>query len=446
MAGDFVQPLIGRRYRPGEEPLSEHGAVRSAWDELLDRQVALKEVRMPDGVPGLLDRTLREARAVAGIATESAVTVLDVVAEDGRVWLVLRWLDGHTLADRLHSHGPLSVRAVAWLGLELTAALRAHHDVGVVHGPLEPSDVIFTDDGCSLLTAAAVGAVAAAGPLPGSRTSAPPELLAGGPATPAADFWSLGCTLFEAAHGHSPAMGGSLRRPDALLPVLAGLLDPDPANRLDADGAERLLQRALIGDVPKPSPAEPAAVAEPAKPAQPAPTRDWVRAVRAIRWQGLPVRAAAIVAAVALTFAGLSLFDPVPQASSAPASPGTTEPGGATDLARQPTAANRVGTLDGFRLHSDPTGFEVAVPVDWTVRTEDSRTYFQEPAGGRFLLVDQMDEPKDDPVADWETQSVGVSQRLEGYDEIRIEPADYRDYEAADWEFTWARRTTGCTC
>ncbi|MGI8691474.1 MAG: hypothetical protein ACR2JK_01030 [Geodermatophilaceae bacterium] len=62
---------------------------------------------------------------------------------------------------------------------------------------------------------------------------------------------------------------------------------------------------------------------------------------------------------------------------------------------------------------------------------------FLEPDGDRFLRIDQTQTPLSDPVADWESQETDVSTRLGGYSRIRIEPVSYRDYNAADWEFTW---------
>ena len=89
-------------------------------------------------------------------------------------------------------------------------------------------------------------------------------------------------------------------------------------------------------------------------------------------------------------------------------------------------------------MHQDPTGFSVAIPSDWTTRPSGS-TYvdFIDPETGGFLRVDQTSEPKDDPAADWQAQEESVSQRLPGYRRIRIEPVEYRGWNAADWEFTW---------
>jgi hypothetical protein len=96
----------------------------------------------------------------------------------------------------------------------------------------------------------------------------------------------------------------------------------------------------------------------------------------------------------------------------------------------------------GFRRHDDPTGFTVAVPAGWRAVRTGQRVDFREPGGSRFLRVDQTDQPKEDPVADWQQQERSVSQRLRGYQRIRIQRVDYRDYAAADWEFTFGSGPT----
>lgn len=119
--------------------------------------------------------------------------------------------------------------------------------------------------------------------------------------------------------------------------------------------------------------------------------------------------------------------------------PAATQPpaeqprGGAGAPATQPLPA-------GFGLHTDPTGFAIAVPDGWTRSTDGPRTYFREPGGGRFLLVDQTTEPKDDALADWQAQEPAVASRLSGYERISLERVDYRGWDAADWEFTWDGR------
>jgi hypothetical protein len=80
----------------------------------------------------------------------------------------------------------------------------------------------------------------------------------------------------------------------------------------------------------------------------------------------------------------------------------------------------------------------VAVPEGWTVEPDgDTRTRFVDPASRRYLLVEEGGEPAGDPVEDWQRQEQSVSQRLDGYELIGIDRADYRDFDAADWQFTW---------
>jgi eukaryotic-like serine/threonine-protein kinase len=79
------------------------------------------------------------------------------------------------------------------------------------------------------------------------------------------------------------------------------------------------------------------------------------------------------------------------------------------------------------------------VPSDWSVSRQGARVYFRDPDSFRFLIIDQTDNPKEDPVADWEQQEESRSERYPDYRRIRIEEVDYFD-RAADWEFTYAGR------
>ncbi len=77
------------------------------------------------------------------------------------------------------------------------------------------------------------------------------------------------------------------------------------------------------------------------------------------------------------------------------------------------------------------------MPQGWGRSTRDGRVYFREPAGRRYLMVDQTRTPKADPVADWRAQESAVRNRLPGYQRITIRPVDFRGWRAADWEFRW---------
>jgi hypothetical protein len=121
-------------------------------------------------------------------------------------------------------------------------------------------------------------------------------------------------------------------------------------------------------------------------------------------------------------------------APAAPAPPQTEAP--APEDATSQAAAPR-----GFRWHHDDTGFSVAVPKEWRVDRQGKLLYFREPGGSRFLLIDQTDNPKDDPVADWRQQESYRKDRYADYRRIRIAPVDYYQ-KAADWEFTYTGRSS----
>src|SRR3954452_3249658 len=263
--------LIGRRYRL--DHAIGQGGMGTVWagrDELLDRPVAVKEVRFPAEVAGpeqqeLRERTLREARATARLSHPNVVTTYDVVEEDGRPWIVMELLPSRSLSTVLREDGALPPDRVAQIGLALLAALDVSHQQGIVHRDVKPGNVLLTGDGRPVLTDFGIATMAgdpaltSTGVVLGSPAYMSPERARGRRPGPDADLWSLGATLYAAAEGRPPFDGdNSLATLTAVLTdpvdpptvrgplreVILGLLAKDPADRLAVPEARRLLERA----------------------------------------------------------------------------------------------------------------------------------------------------------------------------------------------------------
>jgi hypothetical protein len=103
-----------------------------------------------------------------------------------------------------------------------------------------------------------------------------------------------------------------------------------------------------------------------------------------------------------------------------------------------PSAAAADGALPaGWRMYRDPTGFRVPVPKSWSVSRQGSEVYFREGGnGGRLMIIGQSDEPKADPVKDWQTQEKSRRSGYKNYRRIDIRAVSYFQ-KAADWEFTY---------
>ncbi|GAA3397310.1 serine/threonine-protein kinase [Streptomyces roseoviridis] len=270
--------LIAGRYRLldvlGEGGM---GTVWRARDELLGREVAVKEVRAPAGLPSedrerLYARLEREARSAARITHRNVVTVYDVALDDDRPWIVMELVRGLTLAETLEAEGPLPPRRAAHVGAEVVGALRAAHAAGVLHRDVKPANVLLSNDGRAVLTDFGIAAVAGTSPLTmtgeliGSPEYLAPERALGRTPGPAADLWSLGVLLYAAVEGVSP-----FRRETALdtlrtvvdeepappahagplAPVIEGLLRKDPEQRLSAEAAEEQLRLVGAGGTPR---------------------------------------------------------------------------------------------------------------------------------------------------------------------------------------------------
>ncbi|WP_233618022.1 serine/threonine-protein kinase, partial [Actinomadura sp. WAC 06369] len=213
------------------------GTVWRAFDLALERDVALKEVRLAGTDPAVArktrERVMREARALARIDHPNVVTVHHIVDPPGapHPWLVMELVRGRTLQDRLAS-GPLPPAEAAAVGRGVLAALRAAHDAGIRHRDVKPANVLLRPDGTPVLTDFGIAAledasrVTATGGLVGSPEYIAPERLHGREGDPASDLWSLGVLLYAAAEGANP-----LRRPTAAATLAAVMAAPIPPPR-----------------------------------------------------------------------------------------------------------------------------------------------------------------------------------------------------------------------
>jgi serine/threonine protein kinase len=271
MSTQIPSRVVGGRYRLlAALGRGGMGTVWSAVDEMLDRRVAVKEITPPAELDDaqrrqLRARTLREARAAARIDSPAAVTVFDVVEEDGRPWIVMQLVQAPTLADLVRQRGPLPDREVARIGLRVLEALSAAHRAGVLHRDVKPANVLVPDSGSAVLSDFGIASLegdasmTTTGMIVGSPAYMAPERARGAAPTPASDLWSLGATLAAAVQGRSPfEREGQIPTLLAVLhddpsPVSAGgplaeaidgLLRKDPAQRMQAGAAWQLLAEA----------------------------------------------------------------------------------------------------------------------------------------------------------------------------------------------------------
>ncbi len=265
--------VLGGRYRLRAKLGSGGmGTVWRAHDELLDREVAVKELTVSGPRhEEQIARTMREARIAARLTHPNIAAVYDVVLADERPWIVMQYVPSSSLATMIARRGALPVATVARIGLEVLAALRAAHAAEVLHRDVKPANILLTAEGSAILTDFGLATTMdeerpPAGLVMGTPAYIAPERALGGPATALADLWSLGATLYSAVEGRAPFAEGSERatlsavvtaepapfdKAGALAPVISGLLEKDPDARTDAAGAQEQLERVAAPSEPR---------------------------------------------------------------------------------------------------------------------------------------------------------------------------------------------------
>ncbi|MDX3576579.1 serine/threonine-protein kinase, partial [Streptomyces sp. FL07-04A] len=263
-----------------------HGGMGTVWrakDETVDREVAVKEPRVPDCLPErerarTFERMRREARAAARLDHPAVVGVHDVAVVDGRPWIVMELVRGRSLGDALQE-GTLGTREAARIGLEVLGALEAAHAAGILHRDVKPDNVllgrydrvVLTDFGIAQIEGET--SLTDTGGFVGSPEYIAPERVLGRRPGPAADLWSLGVVLYAATEGVSPfrrsntpatlqsvlhatpAPAAAAQGP--LAEVIDALLQKDPAHRPAAARVRALLEAAANPPAPQPPPTGP---------------------------------------------------------------------------------------------------------------------------------------------------------------------------------------------
>ncbi|GHH13503.1 serine/threonine-protein kinase [Streptomyces lanatus] len=263
--------LIAGRYRLLAK--LGHGGMGTVWrakDETVDREVAVKEPRVPDHLPereraNAYERMRREARAAARLDHPAVVNVHDVAVVDGRPWIVMELVQGRSLGAALQE-GTLGARDAARIGLEVLGALEAAHAAGILHRDVKPDNVLLGRHDRVVLTDFGIAQIEGetnltdTGGFVGSPEYIAPERVLGQRPGPASDLWSLGVVLYAATEGVSPfrrsntpatlqsvlnavpAAPASAQGP--LAEAINGLLQKDAARRPNAAQTRALLEQA----------------------------------------------------------------------------------------------------------------------------------------------------------------------------------------------------------
>ena len=485
LAGESERLLAGRYRLLAVIGSGGMGAVWRARDELLNRDVAVKEIVWPAQLDAeeremARRRTVREAQLAARVRHPNVVGVYDIIEEGDRPSIVMELVPFRSLRDAVAEDGPMTPAEAARVGLSVLAALRAVHEVGVVHRDVKPANILLGPDGRVVLAdfgiakAADSPALTISGVLLGSPSYLAPERARGGRAGAAADMWALGASLFAAVEGHPPfERDGVLASLTAVVadelepsphagplwPVIEGLLLKDPAARLDAAGAEQMLHEIAAPDAPSPTEPDHAQEPDPAPQPDPAPEPDPTLGDTAVARDRAPGRrrrfgvGLAALTTIAVSVAGITMALSRPPGHHA--APRTTPPASAP--ASQPASGGRASSPSsaapsatsspsaavpaGYHRFTNSTGFSIGVPRGWQISHDGHYVYIRDPANsGIFLLIDQSDQPKANALADWRQQAANRQGTYPGYHLILLQSVRYPQAEqAADWEFTYNR-------
>lgn len=208
----MIGTVLSGRYRI-EAKLGSGGmsTVYLARDETLDRQVAIKMMhREISEQPDQLERFNQEARSVAKVSHPNVVTVIDAGEDSGRPYIVLEYVEGETLKQRIQRQGRLDAREATAIAVEIGRGLAVAHARRLVHRDIKPQNVLLEKGGRAKLTDFGISrqleqdGMTATGRVVGTTDYVSPEQALGKAVDPRSDIYSLGIVLFEMLTGKVP--------------------------------------------------------------------------------------------------------------------------------------------------------------------------------------------------------------------------------------------------
>ena len=318
------ETLVGGRYRI--ERQIGAGATARVWlafDLVLERQVAVKMLATPiGGETAHIERFRREARAVANLQHAHIVTVLDSGEHEGMPFIVLEYIDGETLKERIQRVGRLTITEAVAIAIEVARALDAAHARGLVHRDVKPQNILLDAEGGAKITDFGIArsgdedGLTIGGRVLGTTDYVSPEQALGHQVTGQSDLYSLGVVLYESLTGSVPFRAAShiavatmhvreeipdvqQRRPDVSA-ALAAVVERSTAKHL----ARRYVSaRELIADLEEVLAIETARTGDAGREATMV-----IRSLPARATRGVPVRVRhplALIVAAAATIAGV---------------------------------------------------------------------------------------------------------------------------------------------
>ncbi|MFI0779795.1 serine/threonine-protein kinase [Streptomyces sp. NPDC021212] len=496
-----VGRLIAGRYRLAEQiGRGGMGTVWRAEDELLGRQVAVKQLHVSpnlseEELTTMHERTRREARSAARITHPNVVVVHDVVDDGGLPCIVMEYVPSTTLADLLKEGGTLSPDETARVGRGMIAALRAAHAAGVLHRDVKPGNVLLGTDGRVVLTdfgiamATGTSTLTKTGEVVGSIDYIAPERVRGRKPGPASDLWALGATLYQAVEGRAPfrkptpiETGYAIavdpldppKRAGSLAPLIEALLEKEPEQRPTAEETERALRgpasepettvypvedrtttTMVLTRTPTPAPSSPPAPTPPPQP-QPQPQPQPPRQQDATPPAPIPApvfspapppklssprkaRWAAIGTALAVVMVAGGVY--VWKTDGSFPSVSDSGPGTSASPSATPSPVPK-----GYHL-AKGLGVSFPVPDNWTYDSDaegkvDStqEVRYLDPTKMARLSVNVLDFASKDQVKHFEDVESALKDEVLAYDRTRLQETTFRGMPAAVWEFRFKGR------
>jgi serine/threonine protein kinase len=206
--------IVNGRYELEALPIAKGGMgeVFLGRDIKLEREIAVKFIRSPDGQPDeeLTRRFVRESRITARLEHPGVPAVHDVGTHDDRPYLVMQRIRGISVADLVAEHGPLPIGWAVAIGAQTCSVLSVAHQASLVHRDLKPSNLMLTPDGTvkvldfGLAVALDMGdlsQITRTGQALGTPAYMAPEQVLAAMSGPRSDLYALGCTLYEMLTG-----------------------------------------------------------------------------------------------------------------------------------------------------------------------------------------------------------------------------------------------------